>query len=270
MTSLGVSEPQQGDLIGEYLLGNELGRGGMGIVFLCTPVRSQRPTIERMVLKWFRPGRVCPQAVREIGRRLAQFQNPAVVRTIDVDSAGTYLVMEEIQGEALGPYLKRCGRLASREFQKLTTNLCDGLESLHSFGLLHRDVRPINIIRCRRGWVLIDLSIPYDLACISSKSGNLTERGASSYIAPEVLAGRQHVIQSDIYSCSVTLFHALIGRRPDRDALGNHLGRKGYDDRLSLQLREVFQIGASATPEGRFSTIGALKSSIIESVAGVT
>lgn len=270
MASLVTSEPQRGDLIGEYLLGHELGRGGMGIVFSCIPVRSQRATPERIVLKWFRPGRVCPQAVCEMGNRLAQFHNSAVARTIDVDRAGTYLVMEEIQGEALGPLLKRRGRLAPREFQRLTTDLCDGLVALHHFGLLHRDVRPVNIIRCHRGWVLIDLSIPYDLSCTSGKSVDLTERGPRSYIAPEVLAGMQHTIQSDIYSCAVTLFHALIGRRPDRDALGNHLGRQGYDHKLDLRLREVFRIGASATPEGRFSTTEVLKSSILRNIAGVS
>ncbi|MEM9766900.1 MAG: serine/threonine-protein kinase [Cyanobacteria bacterium P01_D01_bin.71] len=261
MAALAHPEPKPGDIVGHHLLIKELGRGGMGIVFSARP--SQAYSTEPLALKWFRPDRVSAETVRAIGNRLTQIHHPALVQTIEVDQHGKYLVMEQITGEALGSLLKRCGRLARNEFEILTRQLCDGLTALHKARLLHRDVRPANMIATSRGWVLVDLGIPYSSLSASDKAANLAQRGPRSYMAPEVLKGQSSLIASDIYSASITLYHALVGRRPNRDRLGNHLGRPKFEKGLNPSLLDVFYQGASAHPKQRFSTVAELKLSIL-------
>ena len=178
-TSAANSEPKPGDVVGNYLLTEELGRDGMGIVFsaLSTPAYSTVP----LALKGFRPKRASSETVREVGSCLAQLHHSALVQVTDVDRHGRYLVMEHISGEPLGPLLKRRGRLTCQEFEVLTRHLCDGLSTLHGAGLLHLDVRPVNNIATRHGWVLIDLGIPYFCISTSEKAVDLSKRGPRSY-----------------------------------------------------------------------------------------
>lgn len=265
MTASLHPEPKIGDVVDHYLLVKELGRGGMGVVFSALSIQSDPAA--PLALKWFRPERVSPETIREIGGNLAQLHHPALVKIVEVDERGKYLVMEQATGEALGPLLKRRGRLTYREFGILTRHLCDGLSALHDAGLLHLDVRPVNIIASSRGWVLIDLGIPYSQPSASDNAVALSERGPRSYMAPEVLKGKESLIQSDVYSASITLYHAIVGRRPNRDQQGNHLGRAEFEQGLSPSLLEVFSKGASAYPEDRFSTVVELKSSILDCLA---
>lgn len=259
------SEPKPGDIVGNYLLTKELGRGGMGVVF--SAISTQAYPAIPVALKWFRPNRASPKTVREIGGYLAQLYHPALVQVIEVDKYGRYLVMEQILGEALGLLLKRRGRLTCCQFEGLTRHICDGLSTLHGAGLLHLDIRPVNITASSRGWVLIDLGIPYSHLSISDKAVDLSQRGPRSYMAPEVLKGKKSVIESDVYSASITLYHALVGRRPNRDQFGHHLGRSEFEKGLYPPLLEVFCKGASAYPEDRFSTVAELKASILKCLA---
>ena len=262
MTTASQTEPKPGDILGDYRIIRELGRGGMGVVFFA--ISTQADPAVPLALKWFQPHRAEPEVVQEIGSRLAQLHHPALVQVVEVDKHGAYLVMECITGEALGSFLKRRGRLTYRELAILTQHLCDGLSVLHEAGLLHRDVRPVNITATNRGWVLVDLSIPYMTSSIPNEMVDLSQRGPGSYIAPEVLQGKEHRVESDVYSASVTLYHALVGRRPSRDRFGHHLGRPKYETSFSSSLLDVFRKGASAHPGDRFSTVAELKFSILK------
>ncbi|HED64400.1 MAG TPA: serine/threonine protein kinase [Planctomycetes bacterium] len=199
-----------------YELGEVLGRGATGVVY-----RARQLTVDREVaIKVLHPeltGNV--RLVRRLQREAkttARLAHPNVVSAIDMGrSGGTWwYAMEFVDGPSLAERLRNDGPLREREALRLFIPLCDALEHLREQGVVHRDVKPANILLDRSGARLADLGLAFigDDPAFTTSGGTL---GTPHYISPEQAVDASTAdIRSDIWSVGATLFHAVCGRPP--------------------------------------------------------
>jgi predicted Ser/Thr protein kinase len=204
-----------GTLLGDrYRIVSKLGAGGMGEVYRATDLRLG----QQVALKFL------PQEMAEDPKALARFHNevriarqvahPNVCRVYDIGEVEgiPYLSMEYVDGEDLNSLLRRIGRLPRDKALEIARKLCAGLAAAHNKGVLHRDLKPGNIMIDGRGQVLIT---DFGLAGIMGQIDGLEARnGTPGYMAPEQLSGKEVSAQSDVYALGVVLYEMFTGKRP--------------------------------------------------------
>ena len=203
-------------IAGRYDLEREIGRGGMGAVWLGRDtVLGREVALKRVGLM---PGAESPdlrRAERE-ARLAARLNHPHVVSIFDLvdDESETWLVMEYVEGITLSAVIKRDGALTPDEAAPLVRQAADALAAAHAAGIVHRDVKPSNMMVTPRGEVkLTDFGIARAEADASlTRTGLVT--GSPAYLAPEVASGATATEASDVWSLGATLYHALAGRTP--------------------------------------------------------
>ena len=221
-------------IAGRYTLDREIGRGGMGAVWLARDeVLGRDVAIKRIGAA---PGGTSPdleRAERE-ARLAARLNHPHVVAVFDLvtEEDEQWLVMEYVAGVTLAELVRRDGALTPDEASPLVGQAADALAAAHSAGIVHRDVKPSNILVTPDGQVkLSDFGIARAEADASlTQTGLVT--GSPAYLAPEVASGEQATAASDVWSLGATLYHALDGRPPYEvgDNLMGALYRIVHDD----------------------------------------
>ncbi|MCI0342796.1 MAG: serine/threonine-protein kinase [Planctomycetales bacterium] len=211
-----------GPQIPGYELEEKLGEGGMGAVF-----RARQLSLDRIVaLKILAPRLLVETGyverfIRE-ARVAGKMNHPNVVRAIDVGRSGDlcYFVMEFVNGETSGEKVRRAGKLAEREAIAIAIEVARGLSHAAEHGLVHRDVKPDNIMLGADGSVkLLDLGLArgVDREASVTQSGAGEVVGTPNYVSPEQARGLEGVdIRSDLYSLGATLYHLTTGEIPFR------------------------------------------------------
>jgi len=205
-------EPER---IGPYELAEELGSGGMGTVYRAADTRNgQTVALKVMDSRLARD----PDYVRRFQREAEiakKLDSPHIVRVLDSGQDGNqhYLVMEYVEGKNLTEVLRERGKLPPEEARSIATQVALALEAAHANGVVHRDIKPGNIlIDEHRTAKVTDFGIAR-----AADSTTITKTGlflgTLSYAAPELLAGKAD-IRSDIYSLGVVLYQMLAGRVP--------------------------------------------------------
>jgi serine/threonine-protein kinase len=203
-----------GALISErYRIVALLGRGGMGEVY-----RADDLTLGQQVALKFLPASLAhdEDALRRFRNevRIArQVSHPNVCRVYDVgEIAGHFfLSMEYVDGEDLGSLLRRIGRLPADKAVEVSRKLCAGLAAAHERGVLHRDLKPGNVMLDGRGQVLLT---DFGLAGLSDEiRGAEIRSGTPAYMAPEQLEGKEVSVRSDIYGLGLVLYELFTGKR---------------------------------------------------------
>lgn len=213
-------------MIGErYTLDREIGRGGMGAVWLGHDQVLGREVALKQV--GMTPGASTPdleRAERE-ARLAARLNHPHVVAVYDLVTEGTeqWLVMEYVEGSTLAGLVRDRGPLAPDRAAAILLQVADALAAAHAAGIVHRDVKPSNILVSPAGQVkLSDFGIARAEADASlTQTGLVT--GSPAYLSPEVASGQFATDASDVWSLGATLFHALSGH-PPYEVGGNVLG----------------------------------------------
>ncbi len=203
-------------IAGRYDLEREVGRGGMGAVWLARDtVLGRRVAIKRVGMV---PGGTMPdleRAERE-ARLAARLNHPHVVAIFDLvsDDEGEWLVMEYVEGSTLAGLVAQEGALSPDRATALLRQAADALAAAHGAGIVHRDVKPSNMLVDRHDNVkLSDFGIARAEADASlTQTGLVT--GSPAYLAPEVASGRTASDASDVWSIGASLYHALAGRPP--------------------------------------------------------
>jgi serine/threonine protein kinase len=203
-------------IAGRYTIGREIGRGGMGAVWLGRDdVLGRDVALKRIGMV---PGASSPdleRAERE-ARLAARLNHPHVVAIYDLveDGVDHWLVMEYVEGVTLAAMITRDGALTADEAAQLMRQAADALAAAHAAGIVHRDVKPSNMLVNPDGEVkLSDFGIARAEADASlTQTGLVT--GSPAYLAPEVASGATATEAADVWSLGASLFHALSGHPP--------------------------------------------------------
>jgi eukaryotic-like serine/threonine-protein kinase len=264
-----------GDRWGNLQLTEKLGQGAFGQVWRARDQLLESDVALKLIDE--RPGRhdVTERVLRE-GRILARIKHPNVVTIHGVEQHDGQLGlrMEYVRGKTLEQILNTSGPFSDREAALVGQDLCRALAIIHGAGLLHRDLKAENVMREDGGRVvLMDLG-----------SGELQSRAAQSglagtplYLAPEVLAGGEATVQSDLYSLGVLLDHLVTRTYPVRAASLDELCSKHEGGRierlrdrrpdLSSAFVRVVERATDARKEVRFSTAGEMATALAEAAA---
>jgi serine/threonine-protein kinase len=206
--------------VGTCRIVRELGRGGMGVVFEAFQEGlDRRVAVKALDVKLARSKELTERFRRE-GRAYAQLRHQAVVAVHDLlEKEDTlYLVTDFVDGADLNRVLLQGGALPPVCAAVIGARLAEALDYVHFNGLLHRDVKPANVMISRDGEVkLMDFGIAKDQnASDLTRAGMLV--GSPSYIAPELLGGEPADPQTDVWALGVTLYELLTGEKPFRGA----------------------------------------------------
>src|SRR5438046_7465163 len=207
-----------------YTLEGEIGRGGMGVVFNARDERLKR----QVAVKVLPPELAFREEIRlrfvREAETAARLSHPHIVPIHSVGESPdglVYFVMAYVDGESLGAKLKRRGRLPPDEARRIMQETADALGAAHAFGIIHRDVKPDNILlEGSRGRVVVtDFGIAKALS--SATGGTLTATGVAigtpHFMSPEQAAGDREIDgRSDIYSLGVVGYQMLVGELPFR------------------------------------------------------
>jgi serine/threonine-protein kinase len=203
---------------GRYSLERELGRGGMGIVYLARELRLARPVAIKVLPRLLAASRpeLRERFLRE-AQMAAQLSHPNVVPIHHVDEAGAFVffVMAYIEGETLGERVRSRGPLSPAEGARLLREVGWALAYAHSRGIVHRDVKPDNILleRGTNRALVTDFGIAG--AVSAGDAGDLNYiRGTAHFLSPEQATGQPTDGRSDIYSLGVVGYYVLTGRLP--------------------------------------------------------
>gem|GEM_PF-3981514 len=254
-----------------YLLEKELGRGGMGVVYLA---RDQKQGVA-CAIKALYPS--FSKDILEEEFALAQrLEHPSIVRVDRVEqepSSGVFfLVMEYVEGQSLEAYFEQALSEGAPFFldmeilREFVVVLADALEFAHAKGVIHRDLKPANLLMAKDGTLrVLDFSIAKQLDAQTVYM--TTQRGTPVYMAPEQLIGNARLTPAvDIYAVGAILYHGLTGTLPyGRLRLPSDILRAQHKDTLfDLRLDQVLLRALEHDPADRYKSICELRTALLE------
>src|SRR5258707_10679474 len=209
-----TAQDHSGDKLGPYRLLERLGEGGMGVVYLAADSDNRK-----VALKALRPAvAVDPNARRRLAREvetMRRVRSPYVAEVIDADVTcdPPYIVTRYVSGRTLEEVVGGSGALTGQALARVASGLAQAMAAVHAAGVVHRDLKPGNVMLARGEPVVIDFGIAQ-----VPDSTKLTQTGmfmgTPGYLAPEVIEGKQSGPASDVHSWGATVAFAATGRPP--------------------------------------------------------
>lgn len=231
-----------GSVIGDFVIDQEIGSGGVATVYRAHQLSLDRPAALKILHQQYVNDPEYLENFLEEARAAAQLNHPHIVQAYAVgeDQGCHYFAMEYIEGTTLKSVLAHSGRLVTDKALAITEQIAEALEfAWQSKELVHRDIKPDNIILTKNG----DAKLA-DLGLAKFGKDFLTDKhatevmGTPQYIAPEVLLGKDVDQKTDIYSLGATLYHVVTGRFPYQADSAPELARKHVTESLK-PAREV-------------------------------
>ena len=201
-----------------YKILRELG-GGMSRVFLADEVKLGRKVVIKMLPPEMAEGASIERFRREI-QLAAQLQHPHIVPLLTSDSVQSllYYTMPFVAGESLAARLTREGALSLRDAREIWRDVLDALTHAHASGVVHRDIKPGNILLTTRSAVVADFGIARAIQVAGKESGDTTQgmgAGTPAYMAPEQVTGNRNADHRvDLYAAGLVMYEMLEGRQP--------------------------------------------------------
>ena len=261
---------------GVYEVEREIGKGGNARIYLARDTRG-----EVVALKILHPELLVSVAADRFLREIKlakQLDHPHIAHLLDSGEREwlVYYVMTYVEGPTLREHLARASRLSIPETLRLAGDLLDALDHAHARGIVHRDVKPDNVVLAPRGAVLLDFGIARAVA--ASGSDRLTRSGiavgTSTYMSPEQITALKEIdLRSDLYALGVVLYECLAGQPPfvhrnEAVVLQMHLTHPAPDVRsirpeTPADLATGIQRALAKTTEERWQSAAAMRDALI-------
>ena len=250
---MAVRPLEQGTEIGTYVIEAPISVGGMGAVHRARRLADGLEVAIKQPLEDADAVRFQIEA-----RLLERLRHPRVVRVIDhfADSEGDYLVMELVRGASLDAVLERSGPLPVSEAVEHIRQACEALAYVHEQQVVHRDVKPANLILSGDGIVLVDFGIARE----QSTTHATRALGTPRYAAPEVLSGTAATSRSDVYGLAATLWALIAGTPPT-------FGKRLRLPAAGPTVEAALHAGLEPDPELRLPTAEAFAQALGEGLA---
>jgi serine/threonine-protein kinase len=269
--------------VGQYLLKEKLGEGGMGVVYRATHALLRRETAIKLLL----PNRIGAESVARFAREVkltAQLTHPNTVAIYDYGRTPEgvfYYAMEHLDGGDLEQLVAYAGPLEPGRAVRIVEQICRALSEAHALGLIHRDIKPSNVLLCERGGEgdvakLLDFGLVKDLN--EPEAARLTQGGALTgtplYLAPEAITSPDAMdARSDLYSLGALAYFLLIGKpvfmaKTVTEVCMAHLQTAPAplcDQRaeISAELEAVILRSLEKDPAARFQSAAALREALL-------
>ena len=204
-------------LAGRYQILELIGSGGMADVYKAADLKLGRPVAVKVLKQHLSEDAAFVKRFQVEGQAAASLNNPNIISIYDVGSQGGiyYIVMELINGITLKEYIRRKGMLTARETMAITAQVAVGLRAAHAKHIVHRDIKPQNIILSREGKVKVtDFGIARAITDETKSTNNNNAMGSVHYIAPEQAKGLMCDERSDIYSLGIVMYEMITGQVP--------------------------------------------------------
>lgn len=203
-----------GQQIDEYRITDYLGRGGMARVYRGLDISLGRPVAIKVIDTPYRTDDDYQARFKQEARAVAQLEHPHIVRLYSFREAEglLYMAMQYIEGETLAAYLHQHKPLLPGRVLALCRDICAALDYAHSKGVIHRDIKPTNVMLDRTGRAIV---MDFGLALLTDLGSRGEVFGSPDYISPEQAISSAHVVpQSDLYALGVMLYEMLTGVLP--------------------------------------------------------
>jgi len=254
-----------------YEIKEKLGGGGMAVVYKAEDILLDRPVAVKVLREQFASDETFVQRFRREAQAGARLSHPNIVSIYDVGKQGDchFLVMEFVEGRNLKEIINEKGIFEEKEVINIGAQLCEALEHAHENGLVHRDIKPHNILITNKGKVKVtDFGIAR--ACSSETitfTGSMI--GSVHYFSPEQAKGCPADVKSDIYAASVVLYELATGQLPfTADSMVSialkHISEAPKPPRqvnpsISPELESIILKGMRKNAEDRYSSAGEMR-----------
>ncbi len=248
---MSLEEVGPGRTFGGYEIQEELGRGGMGRVFRARHVTLERVVALKLLAEQFAEDDFYVQRFLKEARAAAKLNHPGIVQIYDFGQVGShwYLAMELVEGRSLSHFLRTWGRFSEQNAVVIARQTLTALAVAHAAGIVHRDIKPDNLILGKKGLVkLVDLGLAKKIDDPGASSTGFAA-GTPYYISPEQIEGRADVDgRADLYSLGATLFQLVTGQVPfpgpsSAVIMSRHLNERPPDPRtFTPELSEGFTV----------------------------
>jgi serine/threonine protein kinase len=270
------SLPDIGDELAGYKIQALVGRGGMGVVFRAEHLHLGRVIALKVLTADLAHNRRFRERFIHEARTAARLDHPSIVPVFDAGQAEhlLYIAMKYIDGVDLGHVVDADGRLSPQRTVDLLTDIADALDVAHSAGLVHRDVKPGNVLVDNRRPYLTDFGLTER---ISSRT-DLTEAGptvgTAAYLAPEQIRGEHADARTDVYGLGCVVYECLTGNVPfvrdtDMGVLWAHLEQEPQPpservNELPTALDRVVAMALAKRKQDRYASCGQLIKALAE------
>jgi len=222
MPTMATPRPEQGkspvmnmvenSLHNRYELERELGRGGMGVVYKARDTQLDRPVALKFLGALVDESEEYRLRFQREARAAAQVTHPNILSVYDigVEQGSSYIAMEYVEGPNLNQFMKSEGKLSVRVAANLISQACDALEAVHQAGIVHRDIKPDNIL-IAKGMVVKLMDFGLAKGYGQRLTASHVVMGTPCYMSPEQARGADVDHRSDIYAMGLMLYELLIG-----------------------------------------------------------
>lgn len=252
-------------LDGRYEILEVIGTGGMAVVYKARCHRLNRLVAIKILKDEFAGDEEFRRRFHAEGEAVAMLSHPNIVQVYDVSTSddANYIVMELIDGISLKQYMEKKGILNWKETLHFAMQIAKALEHAHSRGIVHRDIKPHNVMVLKNGSVKV---MDFGIARVMNKSNTLTKEalGSVHYISPEQAKGGHTDNRSDLYSLSVVMYEMMAGRPPyDGESAVSvaiqHINGGApmpsvYNPNIPAGLEQIIMKGMSLEPRDRYDS----------------
>lgn len=253
-----------GEILGRYHIISELGRGGMGVVYKALDPKLERFIAIKCLSDELSADEIVVARFLREARNVAALNHPNIAQIFVADEhdGKPYFVMEYVDGESLADFIDREGQCSPEMARRVTEQAANALAAAAEEGIVHRDVKPGNIMIDRRGRAVLT---DFGIACIAAEQSGASGQimGTPGYLAPEALSGGPVDSRSDMFALGAVWFEMLAGQRlmPGRDLKDtfSQLAKGGFPDLSALEGKvddrviDIMRRLLAVQPENRYA-----------------